>query len=384
MSKESRDERKREMYIERRREASSFKDRKTGKKQRTDRKKPTPKRTMAKKTVESSSSRDEFSDKLASMKTDLSSLSFRTRNINSRRNQLDEDIKGISTRINSIRSNRYHSQRSLETMSEKLYETWNTVSPSIESYGLEQVNLNLQRQSAFEADINRSKSLTDLDRFAYQITGLNRDVVNVENSIQGRIEEFQNQYQLINNELKTAEETVSFLANTSINWKKSEHPVLAVKTHDLTNDIHGILTLTNLRILFEEVKEVVIRKNFLFATEKKTTREVILDQPIGAIDEIEKGRVGFFKGAGLFFKFKTQTGLDELKVDTSSNDDDTIIRFYNYIITGEAEKELDPIQDTITQNAPVECPHCSAPYSEEILKGQTSVKCIYCGTVIKI
>ena len=372
------------MYIERRREASSFKAGKTGRRQRTDRKKPTPKRTLPKKTVEPSSSRDEFSEKLASMKTELSSLSFKTRNLSSRTNQLDEDIKGISTRINNIRSNRYHSQRNLETMSEKLYETWNTVSPSIESYGLEQVNLNLQRQSDFEADINRANSLSDLGRFAYQITGLNRDVVNVENSIQGRLEEYQNQYQLINNELKIAEETVSLLANSSIDWKNSEHPVLAVKTHDLTNDKHGILTLTNLRILFEEVKDVVIRKNLLFATEKKTTREVNLDQPIGAIDEIEKGRVGFFKGAGLFFKFKPQTGLDELKVDTSSNDDDTIIRFFNYIITGEAEKELAPIQDTITHNAPVKCPHCSAPYSEEILKGQTSVKCIYCGTVIKI
>ncbi|MFC1802849.1 hypothetical protein ACFL0D_02660 [Thermoproteota archaeon] len=384
MSKESRDERKREMRIKRRREASSFRDRKGGRTQRADRKKPAPKRTSDIQTSEPTSSRNEFSDKRTSMKTELNSLSFRTRNLPSRVNQLDDNIKGISTRINNIRSNRYYSQSSLERMSETISETWKTVSPSIKNYGLEQANLILQRQSDFEANINRSNSLMDLDRFAYQLSDINRDVINIENSVQAQLEEYQNQYHMIDDELKIAEETISNLSNTSINWKNNEHPVLAVKTHDLTNDKRGILTLTNLRILFEEIKEVVIRKNFFFATEKKTTREVILDQPIGSIDEIEKGRVGLLKGAGLFFKFKAQTGLDELKVDTSSNDDDKIIHFYNYIISGEAEKELEPIQDSKDHNAPVKCPNCSAPYSEEILKGQTSVKCIYCGTVIKL
>jgi hypothetical protein len=94
--------------------------------------------------------------------------------------------------------------------------------------------------------------------------------------------------------------------------------------------------------------------------------------------------VGFFKGAGLFFKFKPQTGLDELKIDTSGNEDEKIIHFYQYIISGEAEKELTPIQKEADPGAPIKCPNCSAPYGEEVLRGQTSVKCIYCGTVIKL
>ena len=83
-------------------------------------------------------------------------------------------------------------------------------------------------------------------------------------------------------------------------------------------------------------------------------------------------------------KFKPQTDLAELKIDTDGNDDDKIIRFYNYVISGEAEKEFEPIQDDIDKNIPVSCPNCSAPYGEEILKGQTSVKCNYCGTVIML
>ena len=68
MSKESRDERKREMRIKRRRETSSFRDRKGGRTQRTDRKKSAPKRTSDKQTSEPTSSRNEFSDKRTSMR----------------------------------------------------------------------------------------------------------------------------------------------------------------------------------------------------------------------------------------------------------------------------------------------------------------------------
>lgn len=385
MAKEKRDERKREMHIERRRNPSTFRNKEIGKrKARTPRKKPAPKRSMATINHEPSSSKDEYSGKLASMKSELNALSFKSRNMHSRVNQLDENINGISTRVQNIRSNKYHSQKSLENMSETLSETWKTASPSIESYGLEQGNLISQRQRDLETNLNRSNSLSELERFASQLSTIDHEVINIENIIQGQLDEYQNQYHVIDSELKIVEETISNLSNTSINWKNNEHPVLAVKTHDLTNDRHGVLTLSNKRILFEEVKEEVIRKKFLFTTEKKTTRDLILDQPVGSIDEIEKGRVGFFKGAGLYLKFKPQTGLNELKIDTNGNDDDKIIRFYNYVISGEAEKELEPIQENIDQNVPVSCPNCSAPYGEEILKGQTSVKCIYCSTVIML
>ena len=390
MAKEKRDEKKREMYIERRREPSTFKKRKNGEraartpKKRPEKKRSTATRSTATRVRKPPPAKDEFSGKLVSMKSELNALSFKSRNIQSSVNQLDENINGISTRVQNIRSNKYYSQKNLENMSKTLSETWKTISPSIESFGFEQANIVSQRQRDLESSLNRSNSLSELERLSYQLSTINHEVINIENLIQGRLDEYRKQYHVIDSELRLAEETISNLSNTSINWKNNEFPVLAVKIHDLTNDRHGVLTLSNNRILFEEVKEEVIRKNFLFTTEKKTTRDVVLDQPIGSVDEIEKGRVGFFKGAGLYLKFKPQTDLDELKIDTDGNDDDKIIRFYNYVISGEAEKEFEPIQDDIDKNNPVSCPNCSAPYGEEILKGQTSVKCIYCGTSIML
>jgi DNA-directed RNA polymerase subunit RPC12/RpoP len=318
------------------------------------------------------------------MKTDLNSLSFRTRNLPERVNQLDNDINMIQSRIQKIRSSRYHSQKGLDQVSQDLARTWGNSSPSIRSYSQEQSSQLVRRQNSLEAQVDGAGSLSELLALGVLISDLTRDLGSAENSISGQMDDYRAQYQTLDRDLRVAEETVANLANTVIAWKNNEHPVLAVKVQDMTNDKQGVLTLTNLRILFEEVGEEVIRRNLLFATEKKTVREVLLDQPIGSIEVIEKGRVGFFKGAGLYIRFKPQTGLDELKIDTSGDEDDQIIHFYNYIVSGEAERELGPIEETQEDHVPVVCPTCSAPYQEEILRGQTSVKCIYCGSVIKV
>lgn len=410
MSKKERDERNRENYLERRRmqrESSTQRKRKSRKRTSTPktsssttrkststtrtisqraktRKESTPRPITRRDPTPVSMPKDDYSAKLSSIKSELNSLSFRTRNMPESVNQLGGNINEISTRIQNIRKNRYHSQKNLEQMSTELEKNWNSQLPNIQSYSLEQSNLLLQRQNNLDARIDRTETLDELIRFGNQLSDISRDFTAIEGSLRGQLDDFQSRYQQIDDDLRTAELTASNLANTSIGWKNNEHPVLAVKVKDLTNDVDGVLTLTNLRILFEDVKEEVIRKNLLFATEKKTIREVTLNQPIGSIEEIEKGRVGFFKGAGLFFKFKPKTGLDELKIDTSGNEDDDIIHFYNFIISGEAEEELEPVKKETEDNIPVVCPNCSAPYREEILRGQTSVKCIYCGSVIKL
>ena len=391
MSKEKRDENRREMHIERnreRREAAAHASRRRGapRKPRTTRartrtdqapnqnREPTP----------AAEPRDDYSARLSSLKSELNSLSFRTRNIPNSVNTLENNINDLATRIQNIRENNYHSQKRLDKMIDTLSQSWNNNAPNIQSISLEQSNQLLQRQNNLEASLNRVGSSLEVDRYGAQLSDLSRDLITIETMVRSQLDEYQSQYQEINNDLRTAEETVANLSNSSIKWKNNEHPVLSVNVTDLSNDKKGVLTLTNQRIIFEEVREEVLRKTLFIATEKRTIHEVVLDQPIGSIEVIEKGRVGFFKGAGLFIKFKPQTGLEELRIDTSGNEDDNIIYFYNYIISGEADKELEPFEEAIEDHTPIICPTCSAPYREEILRGQTSVKCIYCGTVIKV
>jgi len=157
----------------------------------------------------------------------------------------------------------------------------------------------------------------------------------------------------------------------------------------MDNDVEGVVTLTNQRFIFESEKEVVLKKRLFIVTEKKKVREVVIDQPIGIIDHMSKGRVGFFAGHGIFITFKPESRLQEMKLDTKGYEADWTLRFYNFIVSGEAEKELAAMQEELgveekEERRPLICEICGAPYTDEVYRGQTSVRCRYCGAVIPL
>ena len=382
MSKRKRDEEKREIHIERRREAPPMRAGKVQEKM-TENRTDARRRMYESKQATHTDTSDNLSTKRDSLSREVNSLVFRVNNLPSRVNQVDNSIKGISNRITAVKAGGYYLPKNLEEESEQLIEKWSQAAPEITGYSTQQSHSLLQKQNILESDIQRSNSLNDLNQNELNLSNLTQSLVLIEGALNSRLQDYQSQYSQLNKELLRAEETSKNLSNTSIQWKSNEYPIYATKIMDLTNNKEGILTLSNYRILFEEEKEEVIKKTLFFATEKRTIREVLLDQPIGSIDNIEKARVGLFKGAGLYIKFKPQTGLDEIKIDTRSDDDQDIIHFYNQIITGNIESET-KTGTTSTVNVPTQCPNCSAPFTEDILKGQTSIKCNYCGSVIKL
>ena len=123
-------------------------------------------------------------------------------------------------------------------------------------------------------------------------------------------------------------------------------------------------------------------------TEKKTVREVAVQKPIGMVTRLVQGKVGFFKGSGLFVEFVSECGVPEMKLDTTGQDAEWMTESYNYVISGQADEELATVAPahTADQEMPqlLVCPVCGAPYHEKIYRGQTSVNCKYCGAVVSI
>ncbi len=214
-------------------------------------------------------------------------------------------------------------------------------------------------------------------------------VSELEDDVSDTLGEFESRLEGLEEDLKIAEATVDLASKASFPWKEGESPIFAVEAKDMNNDIEGIVTLTNQRFIFESEKEVVLKKRFLIVTEKKKVREVVVDQPIGIIDSIHKGRIGFFAGHGLFIKFKTESRLEEMKLDTKGYEADWMLRFYNFIFSGEADEELasqekEPGVGETEEPRPLVCEICGAPYTDEVYRGQTSVQCSFCGAVIPV
>ena len=377
MSERSSDEEKREIHIERRRKVPPIRAVR-GQVKRVNDEKIVQRRHESKPADQKDD--DIFSSKHESMQRDVSSLVNRINGLSPKVNQVDDNIKGVLSRINAVKAGGYFLPKDLEEQSNELADRWSKAVPEIMRYSSLQTNQLYQKQSFLESGIQRSISVNELTQHEAELNNLSRDIGLTENMLNSSIQEYQAQYNQVNKELLRAEDTARNLINTSIQWKNTEYPIYSTRVNDLTNNREGFLTLSNLRILFEEEKEEVIKKTLFFATEKRTTREVLLDQPIGSINSIDRGRVGLLKGVGLYIRFKPQTGLDELKIDTRSDDDEDIIHFYDLVVTGRTGDEADK-PSTIT---PTVCPNCSAPFTDEILRGQTSIRCRYCGSVIKL
>jgi hypothetical protein len=90
----------------------------------------------------------------------------------------------------------------------------------------------------------------------------------------------------------------------------------------------------------------------------------------------------------VYVQFAPESGISEMRFDTSGQEDDWIVESYNYITSGQVDEELAALtQSTTTDGEKMQlaaCPVCGAPYREKIYRGQTSVNCKYCGAVIAI
>ena len=106
------------------------------------------------------------------------------------------------------------------------------------------------------------------------------------------------------------------------------------------------------------------------------------------VTRLVEGKVGFFKGAGVFVEFASESGLPEMKFDTTGQDATWLTESYNDIISGDIDDELAATapEPTAASAAPqlVACQICGAPYDETVYRGQTSVRCKYCGAVIDL
>jgi hypothetical protein len=210
----------------------------------------------------------------------------------------------------------------------------------------------------------------------------------MQNATVSAMSPLEKRFQAIDKDLRKAESTVSIVSQASFPWENDESPIVAAKVKDLNKDLEGFLTLTNHRFIFENEKEIVLKKVLFVVTEKKTVRETVIQKPIGMVNKLVQGKVGFLRGSGFFVEFASESGIPEMKLDTSGQEVEWIVESYNYIISGRAEEELAALTPETIANLEklqlVVCSVCAAPYREKIYRGQTSVNFGYCGAIIAI
>lgn len=334
-----------------------------------------------------------YNKRVNQLSAEIKSINQQTDMVTSRIETLDNRIQGLEGRITRIRQGNFRVLTHLETEQSSLSEAWARISTELRTTSSLKGEIvrtrirDLQQALAYKLG-GSSYNLGNLQEIELRIPELRLSLSEMQNSIVSELSPLEKKFEDIDKDLRTAESTLSIVEGASFPWEESETPILAIKAKDLNNDREGFITLTNLSFIFEHEKEIALKKTLFIVTEKKIIREVIFKKPIGMVTRLVKGKVGFFKGSGLFVEFASETGIPEMKFDTSGQDAEWVTNRYNYIISGQAEKELEAVIPEAGEEKGVPqlviCPVCGAPYREKIYRGQTSVNCEYCGAVVSI
>jgi DNA-directed RNA polymerase subunit RPC12/RpoP len=305
--------------------------------------------------------------------------------VESRVNGIDDEISGFPARITSLRQMNYLLQTNLEEDQVKAANSWAMLSPSVKSEVSSRALTLRNELNNIENEINNSRMspFFNTGGLDMRINTQRTLVYDLTSKIQSQLVPVEGVLTTLANGISSAESTVKLISSASFKWKEGETPVIAVPAKDMNEDVDGILTLTNQRIIFEIKKEIVLKKTLFIVTEKKIERITSLEKPIGSISNFTKGTVGLLAGAGLYISFKQDN--TQLKLDTTGQQADDIIKYYGLITSGQIDVDLNkvkPKDNKLAEKQVISCPKCGAPYTDEIYRGQQTVQCKYCGTRI--
>ncbi|MGQ9726678.1 MAG: hypothetical protein ACUVQW_06045 [Candidatus Bathycorpusculaceae bacterium] len=336
---------------------------------------------------------------LRSIESNLSSASGAISDVESKLAYVEGATGSLPSRLMTVRGRGYAAMGHLEKSIDLLTKKWTEAAPTIKQAFLNNVQPLTAQIRGLEAEARRLRMEIDsgntgfsrslASRLSIDSSSLRAKASSEASKVSIPLNEFISSVNAIDRDLKVAEKTMELFSQAIFPLKQEESPVLAIEGKIMTGEkSEGTLYFTNQRFIFEGKKEVVLEKKFFIATKKKVERTVLIEQPIGALQEVSKGRVGLLAWTGIYIRFKPERGLEETPFDVKGWEADIITRFFSYIIGGEADRDIASIRGTAVKEAPtiqlVRCSHCGAPYTREIYKGQTSVQCEYCGTLIII
>ena len=349
--------------------------------------------------AQSNPEKDALYGRLRSIESELSDASRTISSSESEVNSLDGTIGSLSSRLASVRGHGYSALGHLDKTVDLLSKKWAEVGPSVR----QSLASNLQPLGSqirgLQAESQTLRMYIDSNNFgaAQSLAGrLAADASSVKSRVgeeamrtTAPIRELASGLGAVDRDLKIAETTMTLFGQAAFPMKQAETPVLAIEAKMMEGEKpHGTLYFTNQRFVFEGQKEVVLEKKFLIVTKKRIDRVVMIEHPVGAVQDISKGRVGLIAGTGVYVQFKPEIGKAVTPFDVRGWEADVITRFFKYITGGEAERDIAAVRGVTAPAAPtirlVRCSACGAPHSGEIYQGQTSVKCEYCGTAVAI
>ena len=317
---------------------------------------------------------------------------------------IDSALAAFAANLENIRARGYVFKSFLEKKVETLAGQWQTLRGQVVQATETQARQLQSDASAVQTALNARRSA------GMALSTLESKVSAALSTLRGMYDTLDNNVNQTQQQIDDVSWTLQQAEQASFGFLPTEAPVEAVpanwKAAGDKDGVDGVLYLTDQRLLFEQKEEVATKKVLFIATEKQKVQGLSWQIAVSHIDQAVGNKKGFMgkddfltvncTADGAFLDAQGNTAytpgvggkMDTMELHLKGETGEAWQGFIGRVKSKEIEKErtvpVDAAAVEAVANAPTKCTTCGATISQTIMRGQTEVKCEFCGSVMRL
>ena len=346
----------------------------------------------------------EISEEINALQTRVNTLQGSVQLTSSREavEQLQTTVNGMAQRILSLRTRGYVFEKDMESQAQAFVSSWGMLYPNLEAQintesaalvnALRSIEMQMPQLASMAGNPVAARGL--LATLQSAVGQVESKVTAAEQAIEGMYNQFNNQVYTATRHLEEVEYLLTQLAEASFQLLPTEAGIAAVKAawcktgKEQKGDPEGVLYLTDQRLIFEQKEEIATKKVLFVVTEKQKVQGLQLETPVVLVDKVETSKQGLLKNE------------DHIEVHFASGAPVQAAHFHIWqdnaawqaLINRAKNKDFDQGRTVAVDQAavekgkaaPAQCPSCGGGITTVVLRGMDSIKCEYCGFVIRL
>jgi predicted nucleic acid-binding Zn-ribbon protein len=317
--------------------------------------------------------------------------------------QLQTTVNGLPQQIAAFRQRGYVFEKNMEEQAAAFKTHWAALYPGllqqvssqsnallVSLHPLEMQGSNLN--SAVTAGSYSAPSLAASLKASLDL--MEKKIEAAEQSIETQFSPLKNQVDALTAHLRDIDYMLTQLAEAKFQLLATEGGIEAVKAvwcksgKEEKDDPQGVLYLTDQRILFEQKEEIATKKVLFITTAKQKVQQLLFEAPIALINNIQTNKEGFMKKDD-HIELQFAPGAPMQKMHLHIWED---CAKWLQVINRAKARDFDAgravaVDQAVVEkvkNVPTQCPSCGGAINQVVLRGVDSVKCEYCGFVIRL
>jgi len=316
---------------------------------------------------------------------------------------LQADIAGLPARIKDLRARGYPFEKSLEGKADDLAAQWTAARARVLAE-IDQQAASLERALyPVEQDLRRlvaqastpGTAQPQVRQVQSAVSTLESKITAASGSIRGMYDGLQGQVQEVLSQLQRVEWTLKQVAEATFRLFPTEASIMAVKAtwvkggEEDKDDAQGILYLTDQRLIFEQKQEIATKKLLFITTAKEKVQKLQLEVPVALVTEVKATKRGLLGHEDhLELRFAPDAAVEAAHFHIDGQDSNRWQGLIGRAKAGDfdADRAVAVDQEAVekVRSAPTACPHCGAAITTQIVRGMDSIRCEYCGKVIRL